>query len=454
MVVGQDTATKTIARGQEWHKDCYDKAFPAKGPSAGLAAQTSKCPGCQGQMVVGQDTATKTIARGQEWHKECYEIRRIRPRGRRRASRHADKQVPGLPGPDGGGPGHGHEDDRTRPGVAQGLLREGARMQSFHAPAHVAYETWPNGNCGMAGVSLEGSVGGSRGAGVPLPRLRRGHGGGPGLRHQDDRARPGVAQGVLREGAFPTKGPSAGLAAQTSKCPGCQGQMVVGQDTATKTIARGQEWHKECYEIAHPTKGPSAGLGAQTSKCPGCQGQMVVGQDTATKTIARGQEWHKDCYEKAYPSKGPSAGLAAQVCHCPGCGVGMVVGQDTATKTIARGQEWHKECYDKAIPTKGPSAGLAAQTSKCPGCQGLMVVGQDTAMKTIARGQEWHKDCYEKANPTQWSGGGPRGAGVPVPGLRSAAGGGRGPGPQDHREGPGVAHRVLPQVPGELQLVR
>ncbi len=47
---------KTIVQGQEWHKECYDRANPAKGPSRGLGAQLSRCPGCHQDMVIGQDS--------------------------------------------------------------------------------------------------------------------------------------------------------------------------------------------------------------------------------------------------------------------------------------------------------------------------------------------------------------------------------------------------------------
>ncbi len=50
------TGLKTIVRGEEWHKDCYERANPAKGPSRGMGAQVSRCPGCHQEMVVGQDT--------------------------------------------------------------------------------------------------------------------------------------------------------------------------------------------------------------------------------------------------------------------------------------------------------------------------------------------------------------------------------------------------------------
>ncbi len=49
---------KTIVKGEEWHKDCYERANPAKGPYGGLAVQLDRCPGCHQEMIVGQETGT------------------------------------------------------------------------------------------------------------------------------------------------------------------------------------------------------------------------------------------------------------------------------------------------------------------------------------------------------------------------------------------------------------
>jgi hypothetical protein len=145
--------------------------------------------------------------------------------------------------------------------------------------------------------------------------------------------------------------------------------MVVGQDSGSKTIVRGEEWHKECYERAHPARGPSGGLKQQVMHCPGCKAAMVVGQDSGNKTIVRGEEWHKECYERAHPARGPSGGLQQQISYCPGCGAGMVVGQDSANKTIVRGEEWHTECYrKKSQPSCRCGEALQPGQGFCSGC--------------------------------------------------------------------------------------
>ncbi len=37
---------RVVVSGRTWHKPCYDKANPVRGPSGRLAAQVSTCPGC------------------------------------------------------------------------------------------------------------------------------------------------------------------------------------------------------------------------------------------------------------------------------------------------------------------------------------------------------------------------------------------------------------------------
>ena len=72
LVTGRDTGDKTVHLGKEWHKACFETAFPAQGPKKGLGVQTDECPGCHQSMTVGSNTGEKTIVAGREWHSECY----------------------------------------------------------------------------------------------------------------------------------------------------------------------------------------------------------------------------------------------------------------------------------------------------------------------------------------------------------------------------------------------
>jgi len=71
-VTGKDTGDKTVHLGKEWHKACFETAFPTKAPKEGLGPQMDRCPGCQQSMMVGANTGDKTIVAGREWHTDCF----------------------------------------------------------------------------------------------------------------------------------------------------------------------------------------------------------------------------------------------------------------------------------------------------------------------------------------------------------------------------------------------
>eukprot|EP01088_Endostelium_zonatum_P015080 TRINITY_DN354_c0_g1_i1.p1 TRINITY_DN354_c0_g1~~TRINITY_DN354_c0_g1_i1.p1 ORF type:complete len:198 (-),score=45.97 TRINITY_DN354_c0_g1_i1:165-719(-) len=70
---GEETGNRTIHQGAEWHKSCYEKAFPSKGPSQGFKGNYSLCPGCEQVLKTGEDTGSRTIQGGVEWHRKCWE---------------------------------------------------------------------------------------------------------------------------------------------------------------------------------------------------------------------------------------------------------------------------------------------------------------------------------------------------------------------------------------------
>jgi len=67
---------KIIVRGDEWHKDCYDRTKEKAPPrNVPFVPETGRCLGCRGVVEAGMNRGEreKIIIRGDEWHKDCYD---------------------------------------------------------------------------------------------------------------------------------------------------------------------------------------------------------------------------------------------------------------------------------------------------------------------------------------------------------------------------------------------